>query len=1442
MGGNLPVKTDTCSTLVSLNIFAGTEHDSANYSKVQESFRKHTAESANKGRAPPRSGVRFSKETVIDLSDDSELAKLIANSDTSKYNTIRTYVFKLLGGRNLTLSDGRTVIVDKTDAKEIAHKSNERKTAEIASIERIIQEAKYFADDSAVTHNKFDYFAYYFTPVRYKGKTYNVIINVGRAKNDGVFHLYDLTNDIKNKRIAGRLRGLSGPVGNRITNDSHKSTIRNSGENVKKYSLEPVEAVQPTSGEWERGSTTEEVREVHPQLWAVDAESSETRNPTQISGTVKSYRKIYDALDAEGFNGTILDASSGLGYGTRAGREEYGFNVDDIEPFPDRSYKPKYTDYSKLNKKYDVIISNAVLNVLPQDQRDALVVKMGKMLNVGGKMFINVRGTDVKNASSKVAIDEANMEYYISNTGSYQKGFTKRELIAYLSDALGSDYTITPSSKYGAVSAIVEKKGKSALDAKREAGQNQNRKYSREYSGKNVEWAVNNDIITENERAAFFHKVADVRKLGHKCRQTASGDYILEIGNKLLFTDADWKSPSLHMVVSFSDNSENSMLYAKEIIFNEAKSEADYNRARQIIEDTYWPGYVEFDYSRDHKADVGQTAGRKGSNSKANNEEPISYSREPESITELRRQNERLLTDTINEYNSGKNSLFYIDTAKAATLYGNARVTMPKIPRSRNGFVASIRDKSSPVKPKFENITETQQFKRWFGESKVVNADGSPKVVYHQTENDFTVFDTHRKGAGTRDNGTPFGIFLKSSGRDIGLKGKKQMALYARIINPLRARNRSEFRGMVDTENKTVMVRSDHPDISAEQIMRHEMGHAAIAQGDISLDELRGKMLSDLTEKELDSAVEVYRHAYGGTISEAETFEEMCCDALGKINIFAGTEHDSANYAKVQESFRKHTAETANKGRAPPKGGTKFSRAQRGRSVEIETMENNRFERLRAMHGHLPKEWFAFTSDKFYIYSNQSFSDYTILATANITKQNKAYIENFIEEVSNGTFPSSETFNQWTSTFRRGKGRNSWYSNDAEYSRNARRNDGVDGAAHRGRNASKVENGRFSQKDSRDNKTAVKKKFSMEAPVEEKQTLIDANTGKYIARNINGEHFGLTDDPSKAITEKRDIERAWASTKFMQKKGITLETATVTREKQKRKPYHPPKVDPTQRAREKQQADDFEQSIKDSYFYSHSRKNLTPYYRVESDVIINRTAAIELFVRAAKKMGALERHHSSRNGSKYSSSVYLVLDGTELRISDHELPYNAIRDNTRTRWDGEVILDDYTLREMVKLKSEKEYTEWVKECFESPERSDRTADYMPSFSREPESITELRRQNERLLAQATNEDAANENERGLIKDYKRQYDKVSGIAEKLNAARQELTAAESTGDRNAAVKKKIKKHRTHCPVFGRGRRLRTLGLRFWRPPLYQLSYSPIKLVGLQGLEPQTDRL
>lgn len=225
-----------------------------------------------------------------------------------------------------------------------------------------------------------------------------------------------------------------------------------------RYSLKPVKPVKPSSGAWHTTIDTDKALARFPNLWNVKAEESEVRNPTQIKGTVSTYRKIYEFLKKEGFNGRILDASSGLGYGTQAGISEFGFDVEDIEPYPDSKYKPKYTDYSALDERYDVIISNAVLNVLPQDQRDALVVKMGELLNVGGRLFVNVRGDDVNNLSSNLNnVKIGEMEWYVAPTGSYQKGFTRAELVAYLKDALGSNFRVEPTTLFGKSSAIVTK-------------------------------------------------------------------------------------------------------------------------------------------------------------------------------------------------------------------------------------------------------------------------------------------------------------------------------------------------------------------------------------------------------------------------------------------------------------------------------------------------------------------------------------------------------------------------------------------------------------------------------------------------------------------------------------------------------------------------------------------------------------------------------------------------------------------------------------------------------------------------------------------------------------------------------------------------------------------------------------------------------------------------
>lgn len=88
-------------------------------------------------------------------------------------------------------------------------------------------------------------------------------------------------------------------------------------------------------------------------------------------------------------------------------------------------------------------------------------------------------------------------------------------------------------------------------------------------------------------------------------------------------------------------------------------------------------------------------------------------------------------------------------------------------------------------------LTEAQQ--AYFKDSKVRDAEGNLLVMYHQTDGTFTVFDTKHKGAGAGDDETPFGIFLKRTPRNIGVRGEKQMELYADIRNPLRVRDRTEL-------------------------------------------------------------------------------------------------------------------------------------------------------------------------------------------------------------------------------------------------------------------------------------------------------------------------------------------------------------------------------------------------------------------------------------------------------------------------------------------------------------------------------------------------------------------------------------------------------------------------------------------------------------------------
>lgn len=101
---------------------------------------------------------------------------------------------------------------------------------------------------------------------------------------------------------------------------------------------------------------------------------------------------------------------------------------------------------------------------------------------------------------------------------------------------------------------------------------------------------------------------------------------------------------------------------------------------------------------------------------------------------------------------------------------------MPNSLTSIDGVIHSIADAGSPVNSRISNVTESLQFKRWFGKSVVTDDSGKPMVMYHGTSASFGEF---KKG----DIGYHVGTIDQANDRN----PKRIMPLYVKNENPLNA-------------------------------------------------------------------------------------------------------------------------------------------------------------------------------------------------------------------------------------------------------------------------------------------------------------------------------------------------------------------------------------------------------------------------------------------------------------------------------------------------------------------------------------------------------------------------------------------------------------------------------------------------------------------------------
>lgn len=133
---------------------------------------------------------------VVELDEDNELGRLIASSDENKYKVITKYIIRNYGGNDILFPDGYFAKIDNSDAKELAHKADKKRTAEISLLNDLIESSSFVKEIQLKNdgHNKFEAFRYYLTKTRYKNEVSEIWLNVGKARYvKDEWHFYAIT-------------------------------------------------------------------------------------------------------------------------------------------------------------------------------------------------------------------------------------------------------------------------------------------------------------------------------------------------------------------------------------------------------------------------------------------------------------------------------------------------------------------------------------------------------------------------------------------------------------------------------------------------------------------------------------------------------------------------------------------------------------------------------------------------------------------------------------------------------------------------------------------------------------------------------------------------------------------------------------------------------------------------------------------------------------------------------------------------------------------------------------------------------------------------------------------------------------------------------------------------------------------------------------------------
>lgn len=171
-------------------------------------------------------------------------------------------------------------------------------------------------------------------------------------------------------------------------------------------------------------------------------------------------------------------------------------------------------------------------------------------------------------------------------------------------------------------------------------------------------------------------------------------------------------------------------------------------------------------------------------------------------------EQERYLTDLVS------NMVFPLSVVGAEGRVGPGlvgsveRSVLPDVAKAKGGFLP----KDSPER--------AENFRRWFGESKVVDDEGNPLTVYHGTDADFSEFKNSALGESTGHNAAGLGHFFSSpsvAGEFSGYDGASIIPANISLKNP-KVIPADEFQEMLFGEEAAARALDDAKDAFEDEI------------------------------------------------------------------------------------------------------------------------------------------------------------------------------------------------------------------------------------------------------------------------------------------------------------------------------------------------------------------------------------------------------------------------------------------------------------------------------------------------------------------------------------------------------------------------------------------------------------------------------------------------